>query len=686
MKKTITIAVTLAALFTVSHSLAQTSRTADVQFKAAQHKEEVEGDLKGAIEQYKKLAGSSDRTIAARALIHMAECYQKLGDSESRNVYERIVREFADQADQVALARTRLGGGADQTRSASERPIPIDPESAFVGTVSSDGRFISYLERSTQNVFVRDLKTGTDRLLSKGVVAEIGGTGGYPIMSRDGKQVAFDRHLSRTRGEVELSIVNNAPAPGAPQVRRLLAFKEPAEIAPRDWSPDGKWIAALFLQPDAKIALVSAENGSVRMLKSLQWGFPRNIFFSPDSRYIAYSLPVLDTRNQTDVLILAVDGSRETTVIHHPSLNNVMGWSPDGASLLFASDRNGSIGLWSLPVSDGKAQGSPVLVSQTLGPRPVSLGVTASGILYVWRLNAKAYVQVSPVDLSIGKILPDPVKLRVFVGQGGKPSWSPDGNYLAYESCPEDCDSSSTINIRNMETGQVRELWPAQLRYLQSATNLAWSADGRSITVFATDMKGRLGNYVIDTQTGETSPTTADLPGFTNVTADGAKRYRALGGSIVETANGKDRVIFQERAPGNRVLAVSSADRRYTAIVETTNSQTATLLIMPYGGGNAAELLHTTAVGFFDRGFSIEWTPDSRAILAIKRSGPSKELWLVPISEGQPRKLDIEVDNWSTSFGFQLRRDGRQIAFVTGENKDEILALENFLPANKTRR
>ena len=68
--------------------------------------------LKGAIEQYRQIAQTGDRTVAVRALIRLAECHQKLGDAEARNIYERIVREFADQKDAVALAR-----GAREARS-----------------------------------------------------------------------------------------------------------------------------------------------------------------------------------------------------------------------------------------------------------------------------------------------------------------------------------------------------------------------------------------------------------------------------------------------------------------------------------------------------------------------------------------------------------------------------------------
>lgn len=39
----------------------------------------------------------TDRAVVATALVRMAECYQKLGDAESRKIYERVAREFADQ-------------------------------------------------------------------------------------------------------------------------------------------------------------------------------------------------------------------------------------------------------------------------------------------------------------------------------------------------------------------------------------------------------------------------------------------------------------------------------------------------------------------------------------------------------------------------------------------------------------
>src|SRR6266700_1900554 len=108
MRQRFTIAAVLTAFTGGVLLLAQASRTAEVQFKAAQHKEQVEGDLKGAIEQYKKIAQGSDRAVAAKALVAIGQCYEKLGNAEARNAYDRVVREFADQSESVDQARARL--------------------------------------------------------------------------------------------------------------------------------------------------------------------------------------------------------------------------------------------------------------------------------------------------------------------------------------------------------------------------------------------------------------------------------------------------------------------------------------------------------------------------------------------------------------------------------------------------
>src|SRR3972149_166216 len=59
----------LAALPLTFLAQSQNNNRAEVQFQAAQHKAFVDGDLKGAIEQYKQIASGRDRAMAAKALV-----------------------------------------------------------------------------------------------------------------------------------------------------------------------------------------------------------------------------------------------------------------------------------------------------------------------------------------------------------------------------------------------------------------------------------------------------------------------------------------------------------------------------------------------------------------------------------------------------------------------------------------
>ena len=98
--------------------------------QAAQAKETVQGDLKGAIELYGqavKEAGAR-RALAAQALVHMAECCQKMGDAQSRKIHDPVLRDYHRSTagvDGVTLGASRLEQLEENLR-AVEAP-PLDP-------------------------------------------------------------------------------------------------------------------------------------------------------------------------------------------------------------------------------------------------------------------------------------------------------------------------------------------------------------------------------------------------------------------------------------------------------------------------------------------------------------------------------------------------------------------------------
>jgi lipopolysaccharide biosynthesis regulator YciM len=112
-----------AILTMVSYSTAQKVSESELQFREALHKQQVQGDLPAAIKLYQNIAASktADRAVKARALLQLAECYEKLGQ-QSERVYQQIVRDFADQP-AASQARAKLAFISQRCRSRMGRRL-----------------------------------------------------------------------------------------------------------------------------------------------------------------------------------------------------------------------------------------------------------------------------------------------------------------------------------------------------------------------------------------------------------------------------------------------------------------------------------------------------------------------------------------------------------------------------------
>jgi Tol biopolymer transport system component len=366
-------------LFTLMAVALAAAETPQELFQKGLVKERSEGKLDDAMQLYRRAAEAAgkDRALAAKALVQLAACYEKLGNLESRRIYERVLREYADQKEAVATARARLGGDAAARNlgPATRRMWTLPPRGEiYSGTVTHDGRYVAFVDWAPEHhgdLFLHDLMTGASRRLTN-----TAGPGSpspddqfaeeYSI-SRDGKQLAYT-WFDGKKDRYELRIID-LQGTGIPQFRRLFDNEDIFWIAPYDWSPDGKSLAVSLHRRDrsAQIGLVTVPEGSLRVLKSVDWRGPSKMFFSADGRYLAYDIPARETSVQRDVFLLAIDGSSEIPAVAHAANDELMGWSPDGKRLLFTSDRTGSPGLWTATFMDGKPQGGPELVKRDIG-------------------------------------------------------------------------------------------------------------------------------------------------------------------------------------------------------------------------------------------------------------------------------------------------------------------------------
>jgi len=685
---------------------AQQASGAERQLEAAIHREQVLGDVKGAIEQYKTLAQSASRAVAAQALVHLGQCYEKIGETEARSAYERVVREFSDQKDTLATAQARLAvlnntapGSSLALRRVWEGP-DVDPR----GGVSWDGRYLSFNHWNPGNIGLRNLATGEMRDLTKNTNDREHPL--YPaLFTPDGKQVVYTWVDERAPAEAYSvrMVGTNGSGP-----RVLFSDKDLTYIELNAWSRDGASIAAIFNRADkttrkdfSQIVLISVADGSVRVVKTCDVRFPQPRGFSPDDRYIAYDYPSAPDAESRDIFLLAADGSREVPLVQHPANDELLGWTPDGRGILFSSDRSGTPGAWFLRVADGRPEGTPELLKAGIGEIDFPMSFTRSGSYFygVTVTSTDAYIRT--IDAEVPHLLGAPTNIgERFVGTNAMPVFSPDGQSLAYFSSRTTQPAGNRLVIRAINTGEEREV--SLTPDLQSFGGPRWSPDGQAILVIGMDLRNAQGLFRIDPRTGAVSALLPSEPGtFTwgqwtpdgtslvvwrNVFADKSSRllFRSL-------ATGQEREVY--RAPiGTYLLnvAVSPDGGTLGLTLGHGSGSIRSLAVLPAQGGDPLEVLPPGSDDGTPR-HMLEWTPDGKYLLyakAVTATGRTVlELWRVSPRDKQPQKVGILATDVSPG-GFpgsllRIHPDGRTIAFSFSQMKVEVWAMENFLPTAK---
>ncbi len=254
----------------------ESSDAAAVMLEAAVQAQLVDGDLGRAIKLYQKIVANfgDERPVAAKALLDLGQCYEQLGDPKARATYERLLRQYGDRTREASAARTRLAG-------LEEDPVGEDPSEVIVREVwqrpqpglpslGGNPRFVIFSDLAV--LTWNQGKTETRRLSSAARSAA------YPVLSPDRQRVAYlswsgnlEESLRRTRAQrssVELRIVG---VDGSDD-RVVLSDRDVSWLRPLAWSPDGRQILAVFERPDGmnEIAMVSAADGSARVIKSLE--------------------------------------------------------------------------------------------------------------------------------------------------------------------------------------------------------------------------------------------------------------------------------------------------------------------------------------------------------------------------------------------------------------------------------
>ena len=131
---------------------ASLQQSAGELFEKALYVEEGQGDLPKAIGLYQDIVKgfTENRDVAAKALLHIGLCYEKLGSQEALKTYQRLIADYPGQKEEVALAKERMARLSRTAEPAMWKPkfrkiqTPFRIPQWSGGCLSPDGKTLAF--------------------------------------------------------------------------------------------------------------------------------------------------------------------------------------------------------------------------------------------------------------------------------------------------------------------------------------------------------------------------------------------------------------------------------------------------------------------------------------------------------------------------------------------------------------
>jgi len=572
----------------------------------------------------------------------------------------------------LALTALAASAVAEQPRSGT-RKIWSDASTNLLGEPSPDGRFLTYVEPSTGDLALYEIATGDKRALTDNP-PDAETFAYFSAVSQDSQQVAYA--WFNEDGFYELWTVGVDG--GAP--RRLYSNPATGFVQPCDWSPDGKQILTLFFRKDnvSQIALVSAEDGSVRVLRTLSWFYPKKISFSPDGGSILYDSLTGDGAAR-DILLLAADGSAERKLVEHGANDLFPLWTPAGDGVVFASDRAGDMDLWFVRVNDGEAAGEPVRIARSVG-RALPMGITRDGRYFYGLRAGRSDVLLAGFDGDAAGE-PEPAGVRT-AGRASAPDWAPDGRRLAYlvDLGSENYGRPSRgLVVWAPETRQETVLRPR----LAVLSRVRWSPDGARLLASGSDGRGRSGLFAVDPDSGATEGIVRASGGEPRgvagewLDAESIAYVSPDRGRILRRAvDGREAEELFAAEVGERLrLLAATADGAWLAFGIGDDEAAREVRALRVEDGRVETLYRAengavTALEWLDRSLYI-------TVQSVRQGAERAAVWGVALDGGSPERTALAVGPGGPRFA----PDGDHVAFSSSDERSEVWALQGWRPA-----
>jgi len=692
---TVSLIVILGALLSTEGSAWQ-AEDPGVLLRAAVEKEEVEGNLQAAIDLYKQIVAKygDNRAIAAKALLRLGGCYEKLGEQQAglaQKAYEKVIENYPDQAEAVSKAKEKLSAilraqalieKGDKEFKITKIHIEEDRECHL----SPDGKKLALIDYDENNLWLRDIASGKEVCLfsSPNEILDC-------FWSPDSKMIAY---LDATYG---LHIISSEGGESRTLIEADSEFRKSGDYAwPVSWTPDSQMLIC-YVQSRGLCAIPISGGEWKNIFKfsdPKQAKDYEELSLSPNGKLIAYQSK---KDGNYDIYVMPVEGGKSIRITHDPAPDLYPHWSFDGNWLSFETTRSGDREIWVVKVSkDGKPAAEPFrVVEGTTNPsaRGTIYSWTKDGKLGIWKIMR--FSNIFTVDQEAKK----ETQLTDVLSWNSSLRWSPDGTQLVFIS-----DRGGKRNIWTMPSnGGEPRLVTGNITlasFYLFITSPTWSPDGRNIAFSINyGVEEQKGIWIVPAEGGPVKKIKFDYDGYiqgTDWSPDGKK----IAFSYSRTKDDKNpipssRVEYQDiyviPVAGGEPVRITKADKEMWDFniphwSPDGNKIAATFSdFAEYQKGNGICIvdvesgkIETIAENVKGLWNGLSWSPDGENIVFPVGHKNKNYLHMVSSKGGEIKNLNVEglQPDWSP--------DGKKITFsrVTGY-RTEFWLVENFLPEEK---
>ena len=395
-------------------------------------------------------------------------------------------------------------------------------------------------------------------------------------------------------------------------------------------------------------------------------------------RFPAVSQDTIVFSSGGDLYSVPIAGGLARKLTSHPGYEIFARFSPDGKTIAFTGEYDGSRDVYVIPAEGGIPR--RVTYTATLGRDELSDRMGPNNIVMGWRHDGKSIIFRSRMrvwDDFLGQLFLVPVEggtpTDLPLPRGGFCSFSPDDSKLAYNRIFRefrtwkryrggmtddiwiyDFATKTTENITNNDAGDIYPMWSGDTIYFLSDRD-----ENKRMNLYAYDLK---------------SKETRVLTHFTDFDI----KFPSLGPTAIVFENGGYIYRFDLASEQAVKVPIFIDDDQVSARSKVTNvsSRITSFEISPDGKralfgargeiftvpakyGNTRDLTNTPGIHERDS----KWSPDGKWIAYVSDATGEDEIYLRPQDgTGTPVQLTFNADTYK--YGFLWSPDGKKIAWT----------------------